>query len=226
MTERSTPAPTAVDRHLEKRGEQTAILWEGDDPTESKRITYRELHEQVSRFANVLKARNVARGDRVTIYMPMIPELAYAVLACARIGAVHSVVFGGFSPDSIAGRILDCASTCVIPADEGVARRKTDPFKGKYRPSAREMPRCRDRRRRQTDWRRHRLGQRAGPSGITKEMEKASADCPPEEMKAEDPPVYPLHLRLDWQTEGRAAYDRRISYLCFNDTPIRLRLPR
>ena len=90
-----------VDRHLAERSEQTAILWEGDDPNESKRITYRELHEQVSRLANVLKARRVSRGDRVTIYMPMIPELAYAVLACARIGAIHSVVFGGFSQTSI-----------------------------------------------------------------------------------------------------------------------------
>lgn len=109
-----------VDRHLAKRGDQVAIIWEGDDPADHKEITYRQLHAEVCRFANVLKARGVKRGDRVTIYMPMIPEAAYAMLACARIGAIHSVVFGGFSPDSLAGRILDCESNCVITADEGV----------------------------------------------------------------------------------------------------------
>jgi acetyl-CoA synthetase len=109
-----------IDRHLATRGDQTAIIWEGDDPADSKHITYRTLHEEVCRFANVLKARGVKKGDRVTIYMPMIPESAYAMLACARIGAVHSVVFGGFSPDSLAGRLTDCGSTIVITADEGV----------------------------------------------------------------------------------------------------------
>ena len=93
---------------MAKRGKQTAIIWEGDDPADSKHITYNELHAEVCRFANVLKARGVKKGDRVTIYMPMIPETAYAMLACARIGAMHSVVFGGFSPDSLAGRITDC----------------------------------------------------------------------------------------------------------------------
>ena len=122
-------AYNCIDRHLEKRGEQTAILWEGDDPGQSKRITYRELHAEVCRFANVLKAQGVTRGDRVTIYMPMIPEAAYAMLACARIGAVHSVVFGGFSPDSLANRILDCDSRVVITADEGVRAGKIIPLK-------------------------------------------------------------------------------------------------
>ena len=103
-------AANCIDRHLARRGNQTAIIWEGDDPKDSKRITYRQLHDEVCRFANVLKARGVKKGDRVTIYMPMIPEAAYAMLACARIGAVHSVVFGGFSPDSLAGRITDCDS--------------------------------------------------------------------------------------------------------------------
>ena len=97
-----------VDRHLAKRANQTAIIWEGDDPGESKHITYQQLHDEVCRFANVLRAHGVAKGDTVTIYMPMIPEAAYAMLACTRIGAVHSVVFGGFSPDSLAGRIKDC----------------------------------------------------------------------------------------------------------------------
>src|SRR6185437_12236381 len=114
-----------IDRHLVKRGNQTAIIWEGDDPKDSKHITYRQLHEDVCRFANVLKARGVKKGDRVTIYLPMIPEAAYAMLACARIGAIHSVVFGGFSPDSLVGRITDCKSKLVITADEGLRGGKT-----------------------------------------------------------------------------------------------------
>ena len=118
-----------VDRHLETRGAQTAIIWEGDEPDQDARISYTQLHEEVCRFANVLKARGVKKGDRVTIYMPMIPEATYAMLACARIGAVHSVVFGGFSPDALAGRILDCESTCIITADEGIRGGKTIPLK-------------------------------------------------------------------------------------------------
>ncbi len=101
-------AYNCLDRHLEKRGDQTAIIWEGDDPSESKHITYKELHEEVCKFANVLKAQGVKKGDRVTIYLPMIPEAAVAILACARIGAIHSVVFGGFSPEALHGRIEDC----------------------------------------------------------------------------------------------------------------------
>ena len=109
-----------IDRHLERRGDQTAIIWEGDDPTVDRKITYRELHREVCTFANVLKKRGVKKGDRVCIYMPMIPEAAYAMLACARIGAVHSVVFGGFSPESIKDRILDSDCRVVITADQGV----------------------------------------------------------------------------------------------------------
>ncbi|MEO0366473.1 MAG: AMP-binding protein, partial [Pseudomonadota bacterium] len=108
-----------VDRHLADKADQTAIIWEGDDPATDEHITYRELHERVCRFANVLKAIGVKKGDRVTLYMPMIPEAAISMLACARIGAVHSVVFGGFSPDALAGRIIDCESNVVITADEG-----------------------------------------------------------------------------------------------------------
>ena len=118
-----------IDRHLPARADQMAILWEGDDPMVDAAITYAELHEKVCRFANLLKAQGVGKGDRVTIYMPMIPEAAYAMLACARIGAVHSVVFGGFSPDSLAGRIHDCASNCVITADEGLRGGKPIPLK-------------------------------------------------------------------------------------------------
>ena len=113
-------AYNCIDRHLPKRAKQTAIIWEGDDPKNSKHITYQELHDEVCRFANIMRGRNVKKGDRVTIYMPMIPEAAYAILACARIGAIHSVIFGGFSPDSIAGRIEDCKSNFVITADEGL----------------------------------------------------------------------------------------------------------
>ncbi|MCT8988682.1 acetate--CoA ligase [Chelativorans sp. SCAU2101] len=118
-----------IDRHLKKRGNQTAIIWEGDNPYDDKKITYRELYEHVCRLANALKARGVKKGDRVTIYMPMIPEAAYAMLACARIGAIHSVVFGGFSPDSLAGRIQDCESDFVITADEGVRGGRKIPLK-------------------------------------------------------------------------------------------------
>ncbi len=122
-------AYNCIDRHLHSRGNQTALIWEGDDPKESRHITYQELHDEVCRFANILRNRNVKKGDRVTIYMPMIPEAVYAMLACARIGAIHSVVFGGFSPDSLAGRIEDCRSRVVITADEGVRGGRKVPLK-------------------------------------------------------------------------------------------------
>jgi acetyl-CoA synthetase len=122
-------AYNCVDRHLATRGDQVAIIWEGDDPSESRRITYRELHAEVCRMANVMRNRGVQKGDRVTIYLPMIPEAAYAILACARLGAVHSVVFGGFSPDSLAGRIEDAQSTFVITADEGLRGGRKVPLK-------------------------------------------------------------------------------------------------
>lgn len=118
-----------LDRHLAARGNEVAILWEGDNPSEQRRITYRELHEMVCRMANVLRSYGIAKGDRVTIYLPMIPEAAVAMLACARIGAIHSVVFGGFSPDAIAGRIQDCDSKLVITADEGMRAGKAVPLK-------------------------------------------------------------------------------------------------
>jgi len=118
-----------VDRHLAKRGNQTALIWEGDDPKDDKKITYKQLHEQVQVFANVLKARGVKKGDRVTIYMPMIAEAVVSILACARIGAVHSVIFGGFSPDSIAGRLEDCKSTVIVTADEGLRGGRKVPLK-------------------------------------------------------------------------------------------------
>ncbi|PYG97728.1 acetate--CoA ligase, partial [Arthrobacter stackebrandtii] len=118
-----------LDRHLDERGHQLAIIWEGDDPSEHRNITYRELHEQVCKFANALRGQDVHRGDVVTIYMPMIPEAVVAMLACARIGAIHSVVFGGFSPEALAGRIIDCESKVVITADEGVRGGRRTPLK-------------------------------------------------------------------------------------------------
>ncbi len=130
-----------IDRHLKTRPEATAIIWEPDDPTQDPRsFTYRQLHVEVCRFANVLKAQGVVKGDRVTIYMPMIPEAAFALLACARIGAIHSVIFGGFSPDSIAGRINDCDSAYVITADEGRRGGKTVPLKANVDAAAAQCP--------------------------------------------------------------------------------------
>ncbi len=118
-----------LDRHIETKGNQIAIIWEGDNPNETKKITYRELHEEVCKFSNALKANGAKKGDRITIYMPMIPEAAVAMLACTRIGAIHSVVFGGFSPDSLAGRITDCDSNIIITADEGIRGGKIIPLK-------------------------------------------------------------------------------------------------
>ncbi|MDY0959597.1 acetate--CoA ligase [Sphingomonas sp. CFBP8993] len=122
-------AANCIDRHLETRGDQVAILWEGDAPGTDRRITYRELHEQVCRLANAMKGLGVAKGDRVTLYLPMIPEAAFAMLACARIGAIHSIVFGGFSPESLANRIVDCDSRIVITADGGCRGGKAVPLK-------------------------------------------------------------------------------------------------
>ena len=175
-----------VDRHLARRGDQTAILWEGDDPGEDRRITYRELHEAVCRFANVLKAKGVKKGDRVTIYLPMIPEIAVAMLACARIGAVHSVVFGGFSPDSLAGRIRDCRSTFLVTADEGLRGGRTVPLKRNADAALESCPDVRDvvvvrRTGGAVNWVEGR------DIWYHEACAAASPDCPPEEMAAEDP---------------------------------------
>ena len=175
-----------IDRHLAKRGNQTAIIWEGDDPADSKRISYRQLHEEVCRFANVLKARGVKKGDRVTIYLPMIPEAAYAMLACARIGAVHSVVFGGFSPDSLAGRITDCDSRIVITADEGLRAGKPVPLKINTDEALKKASAVKDvivvRRTGRP------VPMQAGRDRwYHEESAKASTVCAPEAMGAEDP---------------------------------------
>ncbi|MDA0338782.1 MAG: acetate--CoA ligase, partial [Proteobacteria bacterium] len=175
-----------VDRHLEERGDQTAIIFEGDDPSVSKDITYRELHNQVCVFSNVLKAEGVRKGDRVTIYMPMIPEAVYAMLACARIGAVHSVVFGGFSPDSLAGRIVDCESTCVITADEGVRGCRVIPLKANTDEAVKQCPDVKS-----VVVIKHTGGDIAWNPDVDVWYHEAAANvaayCPPEEMNAEDP---------------------------------------
>jgi acetyl-CoA synthetase len=179
-----------IDRHLKDRADQVAILWEGDDPSEQKKITYRELSAHVGRLANVLKARGVKRGDRVTIYMPMIPETAYAMLACTRIGAIHSVVFGGFSPDSLANRIEDCRSDFVITADEGLRGGKPVALKANTdKAIARAALDGASVRHvlvvRRTSNPVHMEGDR--DLWYHDEIAKVSADCPPEEMGAEDP---------------------------------------
>jgi acetyl-CoA synthetase len=175
-----------IDRHLATRADQTAILWEGDSPSEQKHVSYAELHENVCRLANVMKAQGVKKGDRVTIYLPMIPEAAYAMLACARIGAVHSVVFGGFSPDSLIGRIQDCGSTYVITADEGLRGGRKVPLKANTDEALKSCPGVKT----------VLVVRRTGGGIGWKEgrdvwfhdaMGKAAKDCPPAEMNAEDP---------------------------------------
>ena len=175
-----------VDRHLETRGDQTAVIWESDDPAVDKHISYRELHTEVCKFANALKSRGVTKGDRVCIYMPMIPEATVAMLACARIGAVHSIVFGGFSPESLKDRILDSDCRVVITADEGPRGAKPVPLKSNTDQALTACPNVHtvvvvERTSGDIDWNQdvdvwyHKL------------MESASEDCPAEEMDAEDP---------------------------------------
>ena len=175
-----------IDRHLPKHAERIALIWEGDDPKDSKTVTYQELHDEVCRFANVLLRHGVKKGDRVTIYLPMIPEAAYAMLACARIGAVHSVVFAGFSPDALANRILDCASTIVITADEGMRGGKTVPLKVNTDLALLQCP----------DVRHAIVVRRTGKLELTipgrdvwyhEAAAQVPAECAPVEMNAEDP---------------------------------------
>ena len=175
-----------IDRHLAERGDEVAILWEGDSPGEERRITYKDLHAEVCRLANALKANGVRKGDRVTIYLPMIPEAAFSMLACARIGAIHSVVFGGFSPDSLAGRIQDCDSSLVITADEGLRGGKTVPLKANVDAA---LEHC-------TSVNRVVVVRRTGGDIKMKDgrdiwyheaTARADADCPPEVLNAEDP---------------------------------------
>ena len=177
-----------LDRHLEKRGDQVAIIWEGDDPADDDKLTYRDLHERVCRFANGLKSLGVKKGDRVTIYLPMIPEIAIAMLACARVGAIHSVIFGGFSPESISGRIHDCESSFVITADEGLRGGRTIPLKANVdaaieRLTVEHINQVVVVNRTGAD-----INWVEGRDVWYHELVEAqSADCPPEPMDAEDP---------------------------------------
>ena len=177
---------SCLDRHLATRGDQTAIIWESDDPSVSKHVTYRELHEQVCRLANAMKGLGVKPGDRVTIYLPMVPEAAVAMLACARIGAVHSVVFGGFSPDSLANRIQDCASEMLITADEGRRGGRKVPLKANADEALKSCPDVKN-----VIVVKVTGGNVAMEPGrdhdYTKLCAAASPDCPPLEMNAEDP---------------------------------------
>ena len=175
-----------IDRHLKERADQTAILWEGDSPREQRHVSYAELHENVCRLANVMKAKGVKKGDRVTIYMPMIPEAAFAMLACARIGAVHSVVFGGFSPDSLSGRIQDCRSEFLITADEGLRGGRKVPLKANADEALKSCPAVKT-----VIVVRRTGGQIAWKDGrdvwYHEAMDGAAKDCPPAEMSAENP---------------------------------------
>ena len=176
-----------LDRHLAERGDQVAIIWEGDDPYESRNITYRELHEEVCKFANALRGQDVHRGDVVTLYMPMIPEAVVAMLACARIGAIHSVVFGGFSPEALAGRIIDCKSKVVITADEGLRGGKKTALKANVdraltnpeTSSVQKVIVCK-RTGGEIEWNRHR------DIWYHALLEVASTTCAPKEMGAEE----------------------------------------
>jgi len=179
-------AYNCIDRHLATRGDQVAIIWEGDDPNDDKKITFNELHHDVSKFANILKQRGVKKGDRVCIYMPMIPEAGYAMLACARIGAVHSVVFGGFSPEALKGRILDSDCQIVITADEGIRAGKKIPLKANTDKAIEDCPNV------HTVLTVKRTGGDIGWNTdrdiwYHEAFETASTDCPCEEMDAEDP---------------------------------------
>ncbi|MGB1641224.1 MAG: acetate--CoA ligase [Paracoccaceae bacterium] len=178
-------AANCVDRHLATRRDQTAILWEGDNPAESKSISYGELHENVSKLSNVYKSLGVKKGDRVVLYMPMIPEAAYAMLACARIGAIHSIVFGGFSPEALASRIEDCGAALVVTADEAPRGGRVTPLKANVDNA---MDICGDVTTLVVERTNGNVGMKEGRDhSYSAAMASASADCPPEEMNAEDP---------------------------------------
>ena len=219
-----------VDRHVATRGNQTAIIWEGDDPNDDAHITYNQLYEHVCKFANVLKANGVKKGDRVTIYMPMVPEARYAMLACARIGAVHSVVFGGFSPDS---RSPVASQDCEIDLrhhggrrhprrPQGPAEGATPTRRSRSCPGDQEVCIVVKRTGGDIGW-----ATTAATSGGTRRWSPASRPtCPPEEMKAEDPLFILYTSGSTGQAQGRAAHHRRLHGLRVDDPPVCLRLSR
>ena len=218
-------AHNCIDRHLPKRANQTAIIWEGDDPVEVEAHHLRRAAEQVGHFANVLKGHGVKKGDRVTIYLPMIPEAAYAMLACARIGAIHSVVFGGFSPDALAGRIEDAKSDVVITADEGLRGGRKVPLKANVDAAIEKAGGVKNvivvkRTGGDVAWqtRARRLAARSRQGG-DRALPARADECG-------GSAVHPLHLGLDRRAQGRPAHHRRLSRLRLDDPPIRLRLPR
>jgi acetyl-CoA synthetase len=213
-----------LDRHLATRGEQTALIWESDDPAVDRKISYRELHAEVCKLGNVLKSRGVKKGDRVCIYMPMIPEAVAAMLACARIGAVHSVVFGGFSPESLKDRILDSDCRMVITADEGVRGGRAVPLKANTDTALKACPNVHTvlvvkRTGGSIDWQNDRdVWYHEAMAPILRRLPTRSDGC-------RGPAVHPLHLRLHRQTQGRAAHHRRLSAVRRDHPQIHFRLP-
>jgi acetyl-CoA synthetase len=207
-------AANCLDRHLAKRGDQTAIRWEGDDAKDQRTITYRELHAEVCRFANALKGLGVTKGDRITIYLPMIPEAAVAMLACARLGAVHSIVFGGFSPESVASRVKDCGSKLIITADEGRRGGRTVPLKANVDaalsqhalPSVEKVVVVR-RTGGKVAWHEHR------DLHYEELVAGASPDCPPVEVSAEDP-LFILYTSGSTGKPKGVLHTSRLSPLC------------
>ena len=220
----STSATMRVDRHLAERSQQNAIIWEGDEPGTTRTISYGELHAEVVRMANCLKALGASKGDRITLYLPMIPEAAVAMLACARIGAVHSVVFGGFSPEALHGRLEDCRQPLRDHRRRRQARRQTDPAQGQCRRGdrawvRRSMP-CSSSAISAT-----RSGSRAA---ATTGMTSWARPCPTVPLRADGrggPALHPLHLRLDRKAQGRPAHHRRLFRVGRHHLPLCLRLP-
>ena len=208
-----------IDRHLEKKGNKTAIIWVGDDPSDSKKISYKELHKNVCKAANGLKSIGIQKGDRVTIYLTMIPELAYTMLACARIGAVHSIIFGGFSPDSIATRINDCESDYVITADEGVRGGKIIPLKKIADEAMMQCPNVKKcvvvkRTGNTVDWNDDRD---ISYDDIIKDVPDK---CVSRRDERRGSTIYSLYFRIDWQTKRCFTYYWWLYGLCFNDTSV------
>ena len=208
-----------IDRHLKDKKDKTAIIWVGDDPKDNQKISYKQLHQKVSKAANGLKKLGIQKGDRVTIYLTMIPELAVLMLACVRIGAVHSIIFGGFSADSISGRVNDCESEYIITADEGVRGGKTIPLKATTDEALLNCPNVKKcivvkRTGNEISWNESR------DIWYHDLIKDVSSNCEPEEMNAEDPLIYSLHFWINWKTKRSITYYWWLYGLCINDPSI------